>query len=160
MLVRHFTVRARDAGVAEDVVQELYLRVAAHDPTTAVDNPTAFLFTAATNIWLNRMRGEGRDRARSGQWVAAHRQSVCGEDIDLDADAESVVSARQQADLIRSGVEALPERTREIFRLHRYEGLNQAAVAARLGVSKSTVEKHLYSATRFLMARIYPEQGP
>ncbi|MDI7776257.1 sigma-70 family RNA polymerase sigma factor [Asticcacaulis sp. EMRT-3] len=160
MLVRYFTARTRERGVAEDIVQELYLKISAQDEDYMVDNPSAFLFRAANNIWLNRMRGEGRDSRRNGQWHETTRQSMGDEVIVDEPDAEARLAARQQLELVIKGVDALPERTRDIFRLHRFEGLNQAEVAQRLGVSKSTVEKHLCAALKSLMALSKTGQGP
>lgn len=160
LLVRYFTARTRDAGVAEDIVQELYLKFAAQPDDYSVDNPSAFLFRAANNIWLNRLRGEGRDRRRNGEWHDAVRQSI-GEDVIVDEpDAETRLAARQQLALVMKGVEALPERTRDIFRLHKFDELNQAQVAQKLGVSKSTVEKHLCAALKSLMALARAGPGP
>ena len=160
MLVRYFTARARDAGVAEDIVQELYLKIAGRADDTQIDNPSAFLFRAANNIWLNRMRGEGRDSRRNGQWHEATRQAIGDEVVVDEPDAETRLAARQQLERVMQGVAALPERTRDIFRLHRFEGLNQAQVAQRLGVSKSTVEKHLCAALKSLMALARDGPGP
>jgi len=154
MLLRYFTARARDATVAEDVVQDLYLKLVALDDTYAVDNPTAFLFRSATNIWLNRIRGVGRERTRNGQWLETHHTSL-GDEIVADApSAEAEISARQQLNQIREAVAELPERTQTIFNLHKIEGLAQAEVAQRLGISKSSVEKHLASALRLIADKV------
>lgn len=160
VLVRYFTARARDATMAEEVVQDLYLKIAALDPNYVVDNPTAFLFRSATNIWLNRIRGAGRDQRRSGQWLETHHTSL-GDDIIVDEpSAEAQVSARQQLANIRRALTELPDKTQDIFRLHKMDGMQQTEVAAKLGISKSSVEKHLASALKFLMARINPDHGP
>lgn len=45
----------------------------------------------------------------------------------------------------------LPQRTQEIFRLHREEGLSQLDVAELLNLSLSTVEKHLANALAVLI---------
>lgn len=146
--------------MAEEVVQDLYLKIAALDPDYDVDNPTAFLFRSGTNIWLNRIRGAGRDQRRSGQWVESHHTSL-GDDVIVDEpSAEAQVSARQQLDQIRSALAELPDKTQSIFQLHKIDGLNQADVALKLGISKSSVEKHLASALKFLLARINPDHGP
>ena len=160
MLLRYFMARTRDSGLAEDVVQDLYLKIANLDEGYPVDNPAAFLFRTGTNIWLNRIRGAGRDRTRSGQWLEVHNTELYG-DVIVDApSAEAQVSARQQLAHVREAIAELPEKTQSIFNLHKVEGLNQAEVAEKLGISKSSVEKHLAAALRHLIARINPNRGP
>jgi RNA polymerase sigma factor (sigma-70 family) len=50
-------------------------------------------------------------------------------------------------------VETLPPQTQRVFRMHKLEGLSHAETAARLGVSKSAVEKHMITALKRLLAR-------
>lgn len=48
----------------------------------------------------------------------------------------------------------LPERTRRVFVLVRFEEMSYKLVAQRLGVSVSAVEKHVMKALRHLNARL------
>lgn len=48
----------------------------------------------------------------------------------------------------------LPPRTQEVFRVHKLEGLSHAETAARLGVSKSAVEKHMIAVLKHLSIRL------
>jgi RNA polymerase sigma-70 factor (ECF subfamily) len=50
-------------------------------------------------------------------------------------------------------VEELPPKTRRAFELHKLEGLSQAEAAARLGVSRKTVENQLAAALKALTAK-------
>ncbi|WP_155913513.1 RNA polymerase sigma factor [Asticcacaulis sp. AC466] len=160
MLVRYFTARARDAATAEDVVQEIYLKIAALGPHYSVENPTAFLFTTGSHIWLNRIRGQGRQRSRDGQWLSANHMDLAGEMIADIPSAENEVMAREQLALITAALQELPEKTQEIFRLGKFEGMTQAQVAAHLHISKSSVEKHQYTALRHLSDRLKGAGGP
>ena len=97
---------------------------------------------------------------RNAQWLDVHNTSL-GEDIIVDEpSAEVQVSAKQQLTLMRRALAELSEKTQTIFNLHKVEGLAQAEVAARLGISKSSVEKHLAAATKHLMARLNPDLSP
>lgn len=59
---------------------------------------------------------------------------------------EAQAISQQQQEQIQSIIENLLQRTQEIFRLYRVEGLTQIEVAEILNVSLSTVEKHLANA--------------
>lgn len=160
MLVRYFTARARDAGTAEEVVQEIYLKIAALDVDYVVDNPTAFLFTTGTHIWLNRLRGQGRQRSRDGQWLSANHHEIAGEMISDAPSAEMEVLANEKVEQVDRALKELPEKTQEIFRLGKIEGMTQAQVAARLNISKSSVEKHQYAALQHLAKRLKDASDP
>lgn len=156
MLLRYFQARTRDEGLAEEIVQDLYLKVVELAPDYKVEHETAFLFRLAQNIWLNHLRARSRGSARDHHWHEQHTSRL-GADLVADApSAEATVSARQELRLLQEALAELPERTQQIFRLHKLEGLNQSEVAGRLGVSRSLVEKQLSAALRTLMAKVRP----
>jgi RNA polymerase sigma-70 factor (ECF subfamily) len=64
---------------------------------------------------------------------------------------ERVLIAREELARVEAALEALGERAREAFRLHRIEGLAQRAIAAQLGVSLSTIESDMRRAYRAIM---------
>jgi RNA polymerase sigma-70 factor (ECF subfamily) len=156
LLVRYFTRVANDAGLAEDIVQDLYLKIDAMEADgRAIEDATAFLFRMAHNIHRNHIRTLDNGRRRDTAWQSLHREG--GEDAADDApSAEDALSSRQQMAEFSRALDELPERTRAIFRLHKLDGLPQAQVASRLGISLSSVEKHLGTALKYLTARFRP----
>ena len=161
-LVRLFSRRTGDMGVAEDVIQELYLRLDAVAEEGRIDNPLAFLLRMANNLYLNRVRSSTSERRRERAWHDAGREAAV-EGVEPAADEptpEAQVSSRQQLLLLVSTLKELPDKTQDIFRLHKIDGLSQAEVAKRLEISISSVEKHLSSALRHLMLRMKAKGGP
>lgn len=51
-------------------------------------------------------------------------------------------------------VEALPERSREVFRLSYIEGLTHAEIAEKLGISERTVDWHIYTSLQSLRSSL------
>jgi RNA polymerase sigma-70 factor (ECF subfamily) len=140
-LLRFLTARLGDPAAAEDVLQDLWLRLQAID-TGPVANGRAYLHRAAQNIALDTVRARQRGSARDRQWATAHSGSGA-EPVDLSPNAEAGMLAREEAAALASAIAALPEAAGRAFRLHKLEGLSHAEVAERLGISRSGVEKHI-----------------
>lgn len=60
------------------------------------------------------------------------------------------------ADAIAHAVDSLPERARQIFTMHREQGLSYAEIARALGPSVKTVENQMDRALKLLRARLAP----
>lgn len=115
----------------EDVVQESYLRVWRTRATQPIRLAQAFLFTVARRIALDLVRREQR-----APFVDVKDSSQL---LVLESAADSAADTEMEIQLLTEAVESLPPRCREIFVLCQVEGLAQAEVARRLGISENTV---------------------
>jgi RNA polymerase sigma-70 factor (ECF subfamily) len=153
-LLRFFTGRLKSAAAAEDLVQDIYLRLKGLDPGVEVTNPAGYLYRLGSNLMLDRLRGERRAAQREADWRDSHRTSLAGEDVAEEPAADEALAARQRLALIVQALEALSPQTQRVFRMHKFEGMSHAEVAQALGVSRSAVEKHMIAALRHLTARL------
>lgn len=153
-LVRYFAARTGSLYVAEDLAQELYLKIATRDPELTAENPVALIYRIATNVMLDRARGETRAAARDGAWRETVRLSLGGEDVADEAPADEVVASRQRLRRLVDAVEELPPQMQRAFRLHKLEGRTHAQTALAMGISVKSVEKHISAALRALTARL------
>lgn len=153
-LVRYFTLRLRSPTAAEDLVQEIYLRLASLESPAEVQSPAAYLYRLGSNLMLDRIRGDRRSAARDNAWRSVHRDAVGSEDVDEAPDAFTVLEARQRLQRVVTAVQELGPQTQRVFRLHKLEGLSHSETAERLGISRSAVEKHMIAVLRHLAARL------
>lgn len=145
LLLRLLRARLGGAVDPEDVWQELWLKLERVPPGPIAD-PVAFLCRIAMNQAADFQRGESRRRAREGDWAGL-------QDDGADSIApERVLAGREELGRIEAAIRAMPERTREAFRLFRLDGLSQREIAAELGISVSGVEKLLRRAYDLLAA--------
>jgi RNA polymerase sigma-70 factor, ECF subfamily len=147
---------AGDRTEAEDLYQEVWLRVARHlgeSPDPAALRP--WLLRIAVNLHRDALRKKrvrrlfflSRARERTG------RTSACGEEVDL---ADPVARA-EEATLHRRidlAVSALPDRQRWIFVLREIEGLKQAEIAGILEIPVGTVKSLMHRAVRRLQKEL------
>ncbi len=134
--LRQQIARITGRADAEDLLHEALVRTLRRGPD-GVGNVEAFVVQSA--------RHQACDDARR----ARHPASPVG----LDAGAFEIgdphplpdeqAEMRQRLARVRSGVKRLPARTREIFLMHRLDGMKYREIAASLGISQSAVEKHI-----------------
>lgn len=153
-LVRFFAARLGSRAEAEDLVQDLYLRLSGMEAVGPVDNPSALLHRIGSNLMLDRLRSQKRSGARDNDWRAINTTAVAGQEIADEPSADEVVAGRQRLQALVEAVEDLPEKTRQAFQLHKLDGHSHVETARRMGISVSTVEKHISSALKSLTRRL------
>lgn len=138
-----------DSGpVASDIVQETWARAIPSLREGKVENVRAFLYRIARNLVIDR----SRDRGKWSPWLV---DEDLGELIADDApSAERTVLARDRLGHLLHLVESLPPRCREVFALRKIEGMHQADIAEKLGITRGAVEKHLRHALLVLATRL------
>ena len=147
-LERFFIQRTGDRAEAEDLVQDLFCRIVARRDLGEFDNPEAYVFQAAANLLRDRSRRAGARRRL--QLALVQRDGNRVEEIS----PERVLLDRNELELLQRALLELPERTRAIFVLQRFEGLKYKEIADRLGISASSVEKHMMSAIKHIFQRM------
>ncbi|CAG2098326.1 RNA polymerase sigma factor [Xanthomonas arboricola] len=138
----------------DDVIQETYAILAGLGEVGHIANPRAYLFTAAQSVLLQQVR---RARIVSIESVAEIER------LDITQDERSPerhAIAGQELRRIGEALAALPDKCRQVFLLRKVDGLSQREIAARLGISENTVEKHIVKGLRLLMARMGRTPAP
>lgn len=145
-------VRRRLRGPdAEDVVQDAYLRLTIASGRSVVRSPDAFLHTAALNLVRDRARAAAVRQASAGEAPAEPPCPAPG--------AEDGLAARQQLEVLESALAELPAKRRACLVLYRFDELSHAAIAERLGLSVSSVEKHIRRALDHCRRRLAEANG-
>jgi RNA polymerase sigma-70 factor (ECF subfamily) len=155
-LVRFLAARAGSMATAEDLAQELYLRLATRDREAEVSNAGALLYRMAINLLLDRARGEARSAARDGAWRQLSRSDLGGVDIAEDPPADEAAASAQRLRQLVAAVGDLAPQMGRAFRLHKLEGLSHAETAHAMGLSVKAVEKHVSAALKALTAKLSP----
>ena len=124
----------------DDLAQELFLRTVAAEAQRPIDNPKAYVFEAARNI----ARTERTTRTRRVLEVLgdAVDTDVCADELS----AEAVSMAQERFAMFCEAVALLPPQCRTAFLLRKVYSWSHREIAASLGISGSTVEKHIGTA--------------
>jgi RNA polymerase sigma-70 factor (ECF subfamily) len=144
----------RSDDQAEDILQSAFLRLEEYRVSHPVANPDAFVVRAAGNLVVDEFR---RRRVRKNVLLDV---ADLGQIPDAHPLQHEVFDARQRLDRVRRGIHGLPPRTREVFLMHRLDGLKYREIAERLDISVSAVEKHVARAMLCLAELMEGQRGP
>lgn len=144
-LIGTWTRRLRNRQQAEDLAHDTFVRMLESD-SSGVEQPRAYLHQTARNIAVDGYRREDR-RGAMEEAVIDPGQSFSG-------DPEHFMHAIQLADSIERALAELPANCRTVFVWQKIEGLTQAEIAERLGLSKNMVEKYMIRTLRHLRDRL------
>lgn len=154
---RHFflrvlTRRLGDAHVAEEVLQEAFIQFAAVSKRESIDNPDGYLMRIAVNLSTDWLRREKSRRRREREWVSSSiTVSATGETEAREALPDQALAAKEELARLHRHLETLSLPVRTAFILHKIEGRSHDETANKMGLSKSTVEKHIMKAMRYLI---------
>ena len=136
-LRRRLRARVGSPEEAADLVHEAFARLLGARQQ-AVRNPGAFLNRVVRNLLIDR----ARRLATRPPHVALDGEA----ELAVPPDQASAIELGQMRERYRELVGLLPERMREVFLLHRVDGLSYKAIALQLGISVRTVEWHIAEA--------------
>ncbi|MDN6862824.1 MULTISPECIES: RNA polymerase sigma factor [Pseudomonas] len=154
--ILHFLRKRTDnVSDAADMTQDVFTQWLDYRDRAKVEQPRAFLFQMARNLLRDHWRKQ------------KVRQSVHGEQADkpceslTDEQNEPMAAALrlQRLEQLKEVLAELSPRRREALMLHRFEGLSQAQIAERMGISTSMVEKHIAFALLHCKRRLQHDPG-
>lgn len=132
-LVGYFSKNLGDQERAKDVVQETYLRISAMgEKATAVVEPRAFLYQVAKRIIIDEWRKEKN---------APLLSLKAAEEVSVEEEPLEQLLSNARIRKLQNTIDALPPRSKEAFKLHKFEGYSHKEVAVKMGISKNAVEK-------------------
>ncbi len=159
-LVNFLYRMVRDSAQAEDLAQEVFLRVyRARKDYAPSAKFTTWLFRIATNLALNSIR-DGRHRQMDvsiDQTVDDGEQEQARIDVaDKTPNVEHRLLERHRAAMIRRAVDSLPDKQRAAVLLHKYQELDYADIARALDCSESALKSLLFRAYETLRVHLAP----
>ena len=148
---------ARNAAVAEDLAQEVFLRVyRSRESYEASAKFTTWLYRIATNLAVNHARDTRHERPEVMVSLDEPDEAT-GMTMDLangEMTAEQAMVRRERLMGIRRRIEALPERQRLAVVMHKYQQMDYRQIAEVLELSESATKSLLFRAYETLREQL------
>ena len=129
-LRRFVTGLIKEKAKAEDIVQNIFLRLLSSKPS--FENKTSFknwLFICARNEVVSTLRSKWESHVDRG--------------LDIPERISDGIQPEAMMPVLNSVLAKMPKKRSEVFRMSKLNGLSDDEIAARMGISVRTVQKHL-----------------
>lgn len=139
---------SRRRVVAEELLQEVFLKLASHGAKLREDTElSAWLLTVARNAWVSHRRWTALDL---GRFVA-----IDDRDFPAEAFEEDRYDARRRVGDLERALSTLPDPYREVILLCAIEGFDHAQAAAILDLKADALRQRLSRARKLLEAALH-----
>ena len=146
--------RTDNASDAADMTQDVFTQWLDYRDRAKVEQPRAFLFQMARNLLRDHWR-----KQKVRHIVQPHHDNDAEPVSDEHHEPMAAAQRQQRLEQLKEVLAELSPRRREALMLHRFEGLSQAQIAERMGISLSMVEKHIAFALMHCKQRLDHDNG-
>lgn len=144
----------RCSEAASDILQDAFLRLIHSDTKNNLKNPRAFLYKIVSNLAIDHLRSSSRRLARDVD------ESELVHQPDPTPSIEHQLYTQEQIAHLRQAVAELPPRCREVFIMHKFKHQPYSVIMDELGISESTVLKHIVKAMEHCRRRMRELDSP
>lgn len=153
-LVAYFLKRVKNRNEAEDLTQEVFVRLLNHPDKNNGQTIEGYVFTIAANLLRDRAKSVATTQQRQAQRLdLLDEKDAVAPSLVEERNPERVLVGRQTIQDVLDALTELGERTRDVFILARLENVQHREIAAMYGISVSAVEKMMMKAMAHLGAR-------
>ena len=155
-LLSYFLRRVHDHAQAEDLVQEVLLRVLKAGERGVIERPESYVFKVAANLLKDHRRRASRHPDLDCEPLPEEHAESLADALIEQRSPERVLLGQTHLAQVLLALGELGELTRNVFVLFRLEHMKQKDIAALYGIAQSTVEKHVMRAVLHLARRCGP----
>ena len=136
----------RNAQEAEDLVQNVFIAIWENREKLDENKSfSGFVFRIARNKVLNKIKQNLTRQVYQGYLL---------DNEQVQNDLRTDIESRELMELIRKGIDSLPERTKNIFLLSRNEGLTYQEIASRLEISENVVDHEIRKSLQHIKEKL------
>nr|WP_295929284.1 sigma-70 family RNA polymerase sigma factor [uncultured Dyadobacter sp.] len=134
--------KLRNKEAAEEIVQDIFLRLWRERETLRIQHLNYYLFSAVRYEVIDHIRAKGP----TIEYLDCYESSNGVQDLNT----ENQLALDELLRVLDESLHVLPEKTQEIFRLHKLEYWPVARIAKHFGLSEKAVEYHLTKSVRLV----------
>lgn len=153
--LKNYLIRfVNDEEIANDIVQDCFLKVWEMHESLENTSLSSLLFTMARNRCLNHIKHNGLINFQHLEYL----ENINGEEnlyiLDMGSDTDRGLIIDELKKQINITLNSLPKRCKEVFVLSRFQKMKNREIAEKLQISTTAVEKHISKALAYFKVHL------
>ncbi len=140
----------RDEMIAEDIASEALIQLWESMKVEEVKNPLALLTTILKNKSLNYLKHQAIEWEAKENISAKQMRDMDYRMSSLDACDPNEMFSSEITHILKETLASMPEQTRRVFIMSRYQQLPVKEIADKLNITPKTVEYHITKSLKVL----------
>ena len=137
--ISRFVKRPHDI---DDIAQETFIRAIRAEKRNEIEFPRAYIYRIARNLSYEFL---SKKHVKLTQYI----DDCAFEDLAVPiSDTENIIAVNERMTKVKEAIADLPPQCQRVFIMHKVYGFKYREIASQLGISMSTVEKHIISGLR------------
>ena len=137
--------------LSQDILQDVFAKIwDVRDSIDPEQSFSAYLYKIAVNLSSNTFRKSLRETAM--------RIHIAKRDESYNH-IEEAIAIKDQQEILNKALAKLPRKQRDVYILHKIEGLSHKEISEQLGITLSAVNQHIHRASKAIRQTVTPEMG-
>ena len=149
--ISRFIYRPHDV---DDIAQETFIRAFKAEKKGVIDHPKAYLYRVARNLAFKELT------KKSNKMTSFIEDSCSPEVLESSEDVERQVGTLEKLERVKTAIAQLPPQCQRVFIMRKVYGFSHKEISQELGISVSTVEKHIVSGLKRCRQSVKRQEAP
>lgn len=138
----------------DDIAQETFVRAFLAEQKGAIQHPKAYLYRIARNLTFEILS------KKSNKLTSYIEDSSDYSLLDSGEDIEGSAIVREKLDRVKVAIAEMPPQCQRVFIMHKVYGFKYKEISQQLGISVSTVEKHIMTGLKKCRQSVKSQEQP
>jgi len=138
----------------DDISQETFVRAFLAEQKGEIQHPKAYLYRIARNLTFEILS------KKSNKLTSYIEDSSDYTLLDSGEDIEGSAIVREKLDRVRVAIAEMPPQCQRVFIMHKVYGFKYKEISQQLGISVSTVEKHIMTGLKKCRQSVKSQEQP
>ena len=138
----------------DDIAQETFVRAFLAEQKGAIQHPKAYLYRIARNLTFEILS------KKSNKLTSYIEDSSDYSLLDSGEDIEGIAIVREKLDRVKVAIAEMPPQCQRVFIMHKVYGFKYKEISQQLGISVSTVEKHIMTGLKKCRQSVKSQEQP